>query len=129
MIRKVSGNTCCHSVQIDACSDIQTDIVPVILFGFEIWCISSRPEHRFKVCERRVVRRIFGVMEVRIEGCRRLRRELHIFYCSPVIFNTIVPRKIKDLPCSMNILLKEGIQSFLQRPEQEEPLGRPQRMM
>jgi hypothetical protein len=118
VIRKVSGNTCCHSVQIVACSDIQTDIVPVILCGFEIWCLTSHPEHRFKVCERRVVRRIVGVVEVRIKGCRRLRRELHIFYCSPDIFNIIVPRKIKDLSCSMHILLKEGIQSFLRRPEQ-----------
>ena len=64
----VSGNSYCNLVQNVACSDIQTDIVPVILCGFEIWCLTSRAEHRFRVCQRRVLRRIFGVREVRIEG-------------------------------------------------------------
>jgi hypothetical protein len=129
VIRKVSGNTWCHSVQNVAFSDIQTDIVPVILCGFEIWCLTSRAGHRFKVCEKRVVRRIFGVMEVRRMACRRLCRELHVCYCPPDIINIIVPRKIKDLSCSMHILLKEGIQSLLRKTEQGEPLGGPQRMM
>jgi len=39
----------------------KTDIVPVILCGCEIWCLMSREEHRLRVCESRVVRRIFDV--------------------------------------------------------------------
>jgi len=34
---------------------------PVILCGCEIWCVMSREEHRLRVCESRVVVRIFGV--------------------------------------------------------------------
>ena len=38
-----------------------TDISPVILCGCEIWCITSPEEHRLRVCESRVVRRIFDM--------------------------------------------------------------------
>jgi hypothetical protein len=81
------------------------------------------------VCERRVVRRIFGVKEVRIEGFIGLCNELHVCYSSPDIINIIVARKIKGLSCRMHIVLKEGIQPFLRKPEQGEPLWRPHRMM
>ena len=40
----------------------RTDIVTVILCGCEIWCLTSRG-HRLRVCESRVVRRIFDVRE------------------------------------------------------------------
>jgi hypothetical protein len=39
----------------------KSDIVPLIYCGFEIWCLVSREEHRLRVCESRVVRRIFDV--------------------------------------------------------------------
>ena len=39
----------------------KTDIVHLILCGCDIWCIMSREEHTLRVCEIRVVRRIFGV--------------------------------------------------------------------
>ena len=38
-----------------------TDIVTVILCGSAIWCLMSREYHRLRVCEGRVVRRIFGM--------------------------------------------------------------------
>ena len=39
------------------------DIVPVGLCGCGIWCLTSREEQRLRVCENRVVRRIFDVRE------------------------------------------------------------------
>jgi len=39
----------------------KTEIVHVILCGCEIWCLTSREEHRLRVFESRVVRRIFVV--------------------------------------------------------------------
>jgi hypothetical protein len=68
-------------------------------------------------------------MEVGIEGCRRSFSELSVCYSSPGIINIIVQRKIKDLSCSMHIVMKEGVQSLCRKTEQLEPLGRPQRMM
>jgi hypothetical protein len=38
----------------------KTDIFPVILFRCEIWSLTTR-EKRLRVCESRVVRRIFNV--------------------------------------------------------------------
>jgi len=67
--------------------------------------------------------------EVGIEGCRIFCSELHVCYCSPDIINIIVAKKIKDVPCGMHIVLKEGIRSFLRKPEQLEPLERPQIMV
>jgi hypothetical protein len=46
----------------------ETDIVPVILCGCEIWCLRSREEQRLKVCESRVVKGIFGVRAGRNRG-------------------------------------------------------------
>jgi hypothetical protein len=37
------------------------EIVPVILFGCEIWYLMSREEYTLRVCDSRVVRGIFGV--------------------------------------------------------------------
>ena len=68
-------------------------------------------------------------MEVGIEGCRRLCSELSVCYNSPGIINTIVQRKIKDVSCTMHIVMKEGVQSFRRKTEQVEPIERPQRMM
>jgi len=39
----------------------KTDIFIVILCGCEIWCLTSREEHRLRVCESRVVRGIFDM--------------------------------------------------------------------
>ena len=67
--------------------------------------------------------------EIRIEGCRVFCSELHVCYCSPGVIKIIAERKIKDLSRSMHTVLKEGIQSFLRKPEKLEPLERPQRMI
>jgi hypothetical protein len=38
----------------------KTIILPVILYGCEIWSLTLREEHRLRVFENRVLRRIFG---------------------------------------------------------------------
>jgi len=48
------------------------DIVPLSLFGCEIWCLASREEYRLRVCESRVVRRIFGVRGGRNRGVQKI---------------------------------------------------------
>jgi hypothetical protein len=99
----------------------KTDIITVILCGCDIWCFTSREEHRLRVCESRGVRRIF---DVRIEGCRKFCSELHVCYSSPDIINII-----HNVACNMHIVKKKGIQSFLRKPEQEEPCWRLGRIM
>jgi hypothetical protein len=40
--------------------NIQDIILPVVLYGYETWSLTLREEHRLKVFENRVLRRIFG---------------------------------------------------------------------
>jgi hypothetical protein len=38
----------------------KTIILPAVLYGFETWSLTLREEHRLRVFENRVLRRIFG---------------------------------------------------------------------
>jgi hypothetical protein len=42
--------------------------VPVVLYGCEIWLLIWREEHRLRVFENRVLRRIFGPKTDKITG-------------------------------------------------------------
>ena len=67
--RLKSGNAWNHSVQnllssslLSKCMEIiiyRTVILPVALFGCETWSLTLREEHRLKVFQNRVLRRIF----------------------------------------------------------------------
>jgi hypothetical protein len=39
----------------------RTVILPVVLCGCEAWSLTSREEHRLRVFENRVLRRVFGL--------------------------------------------------------------------
>jgi hypothetical protein len=64
------GNACYRSVQNLLTSRLlpenlkirlyKTIILPVVLFGRETWFLTLREEHRLRVFENRVLRRIFG---------------------------------------------------------------------
>jgi hypothetical protein len=55
-------------------------ILPVALYGCETWSLTLREEHRLKVFENRVLRRIFGPRRYEVTGeWRKLHsEELHI---------------------------------------------------
>jgi hypothetical protein len=61
-----SGNACCHSVQNLLSSRLLSKnvkvriILPVVLYGCETWSLTVREEHKVRVFENRVLRRIFG---------------------------------------------------------------------
>jgi hypothetical protein len=64
------GNACYHSVQNILSSRLlsknlkikiyRTIILPVVLYRCETWLLTLREEHRLRVLEKRVLRRIFG---------------------------------------------------------------------
>ena len=68
--RVKSGNACCHSVQNLLSSSLltrnmkikicRTINLSVVLYGCETWSLILREEHRLKLFENRVLRRIFG---------------------------------------------------------------------
>jgi hypothetical protein len=65
----------------------KTIILPVVLCGCETWSVTLREEHRLRVFENGVLRRIFGPMRDEVMGeWRKLHNgELHILYPSPDI--------------------------------------------
>jgi hypothetical protein len=92
------GNACYHSVQSLLSSHLlfrnvkvkiyKTIILPVVLYGCETWSLTIREEHRLRVFENRVLRRIFGQKRDEVTGeWRKLHsEELHILYSSPSIY-------------------------------------------
>jgi hypothetical protein len=73
----------------------KTIILPVVLCGCETWSLTLRQEHRPRVFENRVVRRICGLKgdEV-IGGWRKLHNEeLHNLYCSLSIIRMMKSRR------------------------------------
>jgi hypothetical protein len=46
----------------------KTIILPVVLYGCETWSLTLREEHRLRVFENRVLRRIFGQKRDEVTG-------------------------------------------------------------
>jgi hypothetical protein len=92
-----SGNACYRSVQNILSSRLvpknakirmyETIILPMVLYGCETWPLTLREEHRLRVFENRVLRRIFGPKKDEVTGrWRKLRNEeLRDLYSSPSI--------------------------------------------
>jgi hypothetical protein len=75
----------------------KTLIMPFILYGCETWSFTLREEHRLRVLENRVLRRIFGPKrdEVTAEWRKLHIEELHILYSSPNIIRQIKSRRMR----------------------------------
>jgi hypothetical protein len=75
----------------------KTIILPVVLCGCETWSLTLREEHRLRVFENRVLRRIFGPKrdEVMGEWGKLHNTELHDLYSSPSIIRMIKSRRMR----------------------------------
>jgi hypothetical protein len=64
----------------------KTIILPVVLYGCETWSLTLREEHKLRVFENRVLRRIFGPKRDEVTGeWRKLHNEeLHDLYSSSI---------------------------------------------
>jgi hypothetical protein len=69
-------------------------ILPVVLYGCETWSLTLREEHRLRVFENRVLRRVFGPKRDEVTGeWRKLHNdELRDLYSSPSIIRKIKSR-------------------------------------
>jgi hypothetical protein len=76
------------------CRDI---VLPVVLHGCKIWCLTLREEHRLKVFENMVLRKTFGSKrdEVRGDWKRLHNEELYDLYSSPNIIPVIKSRGMR----------------------------------
>ena len=71
--------------------------MPVVLYGCETWPLTLREEHRLRVFENRVLRRIFGPKRDGVTGqWRKLHNEeLNDLYCSSSIVRVIKSRRMR----------------------------------
>jgi hypothetical protein len=69
----------------------------VVLYGCETWSLTLRKEHKLRVIENRVLRRIFGPKRDGVTGLwRKLHnKELHNLFSSLSIIRIIKPRRMK----------------------------------
>jgi hypothetical protein len=72
-------------------------ILPVVLYGCETWSLKLREEHRLRVFENRVLKKIFGPKRDEVMGeWRKLHNEeLRDLYTSPNIIRIIKLRRMR----------------------------------
>jgi hypothetical protein len=135
-----SGNACCHSVPSLLSSRLlsrklkvkiyKTIILPVVLYGCETWSLTLREEHRLRVFENRMLRRIFGPKRDEVTGeWRELHNgELHNLYSSADIIRRIKARIMRW--AGHVARMGEGRDAYrvlVGKPEGKGPLERPKR--
>jgi hypothetical protein len=87
----------------------KTVILPVVLYGCESWSLTLREEHRLRVFENWVLRRIFRRKRDEVTGERKKKlhnEELHELHSSPSISRIIKSRKMR---CAGHVARMEKI--------------------
>jgi hypothetical protein len=108
----------------------KTIILPVVLYGRETWSLALREEHRLRVFENMVLRRIFGLKRDEIiAGWRKLHNEeLLNSYFSPNIIRIIKSMRMRLAGHVARTGEKTNAYKMLvENPEEKRPLGRPRR--
>ncbi|KAJ4448789.1 hypothetical protein ANN_00180 [Periplaneta americana] len=134
------GNACYYSVENLLPSSLlsknlkvriyKTVILPVVLYGCETWTLTLREEHRLRVFENKVLRKIFGAKRDEVTGeWRKLHNaELHALYSSPDIIRNIKSRRLRWAGHVARMgESRNAYRVLVGRPEGKRPLGRPRR--
>jgi hypothetical protein len=104
----------------------KTIILPVVLYGCKTWSLTFREEHRLKVFENRVLRRIFGPKRDDVTGdWRKLHNEeLHNLYSLP---NRMIKSRRTRWAGHVARMgeTRNAYRILVGTPEGKRPLGRP----
>ncbi|KAJ4433744.1 hypothetical protein ANN_16055 [Periplaneta americana] len=134
------GNACYNSVEKVLSSSLlsknlkvriyKTVILPVVLYGCETWTLTLREEHRLRVFENKVLRKIFVAKKDEVAGeWRKLHNtELQALYSSPDIIRNIKSRRLRwAWHVARMGESRNAYRVLVGRPEGKRPLGRPRR--
>jgi hypothetical protein len=102
----------------------------VVLYGSETWSLTLKEEHRLRVFENRVLRRIFGPKRDEVTGkWRKLHNEeLRDLYSSSSIIRIIKSRRMRWAGHVVRMGEKRNACKLLVgKPGGKRPLGRPRR--
>jgi hypothetical protein len=93
--------------------------------GMKLGLLTLREEHRPRVFENRVLRRILGSKRDEVKGgWRKLHNEeLHNVYSSPIIIRMIKSRRMRWV-CSTNEEKRNIYRILVGKPEAQRPVGR-----
>jgi hypothetical protein len=107
----------------------KTVILPVVLYGCETWSPTLGEEHKLRVFENTVLRRIYGPKREEDGSWRKLHNdELHNLYSSPNVVRVIKSRRMRWAGHVASMGEGRGVyRFFFVRPEGQRPLGRPRR--
>jgi hypothetical protein len=117
------GNACYHLIQSLLSSHLlsrnvkvkiyKTIILSVVLYGCETWSLTLRKEHRLRVFENRVLRRILGPKRDEVKGeWRKLHsEELHNLYSFPDIIRQVKANEVGGA-CGTHGRGEKSVQGF-----------------
>ena len=103
-------------------------ILPVVLYGCEIWSLTLREERRLRVSENRVLRRVFGPKRDEVIGLLRKlhNEELRDLYSLSNIVRVLKSRRMRWAGHVARMGEGRGVHR-VGKPEGKRPLGRPRR--
>jgi hypothetical protein len=138
IIRLNLGNACYYSDQNIFSSHLISKILKIkiyktviwpVLYGCETWSLTLGEEHRLRVFENRVLRKIFGPKREKDRSWRKLHNdELHSLYSSPNIVRGIKSRPMRWAGYVARMGEGRGVyRALVGRPEGKRRLGRPRR--
>jgi hypothetical protein len=100
----------------------------MVLYGCETWSLTLRAEHKLRVFENRVLRRIFGPKKDGVTGgWRKLHNEgLHNVYSSPSMITIMKSRRMRWVGHVARMGERRKVYKLLVgKPEGKRQLGRP----
>jgi hypothetical protein len=106
----------------------KTIILPFVFCGCKTWSLTLKEEHRQRMFENKVVRRIFGPKRDEVTGeWRKLHNEeLHVLYSSPDIIRQMNSRRMRWAGHVARIGEERKMYRVLVgKPKGKRPLGRP----
>ena len=107
-------------------------ILPVVLYGCEIWSLTLREVRRLRVFENRVLRKVFGPKrdEVTGEWGKLHNVALNDLYSLPIVLRVVKSRRMRWAGHVARMGEDRGVHRVLVgKPEGKSPLGRPRRRL